>query len=408
MSTSRYLVTAVVLLGAGIGIGIGIGWWLNRPATLTDTVLRPDTPGGNVLYWYDPMRPDVHFDKPGRSPFMDMELVAKYGVTADQGAIAINPRVTQNLGVRTVVAEQSTVAPLVRVTGTIAVDERRMAVVTTRASGWLERLDVRAVGDTVRHGQRLGAFYSPDLLAAQEEFLLARRAGDPLLLPAVRRRLDLLGMSVGQLERMSRRGIADRQVDILAPISGVVAELLVRQGSALSAGMPVMNLVDLSRVWVLAEVPEAQSTWLKAGQAVEVVLAAAGAPPVPGVIDHLYPELSAATRTTRVRIVVPNEKLALRPGMSATVIIHGASRPALLVPTEALIRSGERTAVILAEGEGRFRPVAVLAGAEQGDRTEIRSGLKAGNQVVASGQFLIDSEASLRGALDRLLPGAAQ
>jgi Cu(I)/Ag(I) efflux system membrane fusion protein len=169
--------------------------------------------------------------------------------------------------------------------------------------------------------------------------------------------------------------------------------------------MPVMTLADLSRVWVIAAVPEAQGAWLQAGDSVEVAVAVPGSAPLTGQLDYLYPELSAETRTLRARIVLPNDALVLRPGMAVRVTIRGEGRSALVVPTAALIRSGERTAVLLAEGDGQFRPVAVLAGAEQGEQTEIRSGLKAGDTVVVSGQFLIDSEASLRGALDRLLPG---
>ena len=284
-------------------------------------------------------------------------------------------------------------------------DERRIAIVTARANGWIERLDVRANGDAVQRGQRLAGLYSPDLLAAQEEYLLAVRSDDAVLLPAARRRLELLGLSTGQLDRIVRRGATERQVDIVAPTNGVVTDLGVREGAAVTSGMAIMNLADLSEVWVIGEVPESQGAWLKAGQSAEVTLPGAGGEPVSGRLDYLYPEISAATRTVRVRVVVPNQGRALRPGMSARIAIQGQPRSVIVVPTEALIRSGERTAVILAEGEGRFRPVAVVAGLEQGDRTEIRAGLNAGDQVVVSGQFLIDSEANIGGVLDRLLPG---
>ena len=188
-------------------------------------------------------------------------------------------------------------------------------------------------------------------------------------------------------------------------MGGVVTELLVREGASVAAGMPLVNLADLTRVWVIAAVPEAQGAWLQAGQSAEVTLASAGSAPIKGRVDYVYPALAAETRTTRVRILVQNDRLALRPGMSARVTIQGESRTSLVIPTEALIRSGERTAVILADDEGRFQPVAVTAGLEQGEQTEIRSGLKAGDRVVVSGQFLLDSEANLRGALDRLMPG---
>ncbi len=401
MSTRANLLAGLVLLGAGISLG----WWLNRSPVQGSGADSAAPAAGDVLYWYDPMRPEVKFDKPGPSPFMDMALVPKYRASADEGGIAINPRVAQNLGVRTSLVTAAALAPRVTVTGTVAVDERRLAVVTTRAGGWIERLDVRAAGDPVQRGQRLGALYSPDLLAAQEEFLLGIRTGDQLLIPAARRRLELLGITSGQLDRIARLGVPDRQIEIVAPMAGVVTELLVREGAAVAAGMPIMTLADLSRVWVIAAVPEAQGAWLQAGQSAEVTLASPGSVPIKGQVDYLYPELSAETRTTRARILVQNDRLALRPGMSARVTIQGESRTALVVPTEALIRSGERTAIILAEGEGRFRPVAVTTGLEQGEQTEIRSGLRSGDRVVVSGQFLSDSEANLRGALERLLPG---
>jgi Cu(I)/Ag(I) efflux system membrane fusion protein len=401
MSTRVNVLAGVLLLG----VGVAIGWWLSHTPVQDDAAASAKGAVGDVLYWYDPMRPEVKFDKPGPSPFMDMALVPKNRASAEDGGIAISPRVSQNLGVRTMLVTEAAVAPQVTVTGLVAVDERRLAVVTSRAAGWIEKLDVRAAGDSVTRGQRLAALYSPELLAAQEEFLLAIRSGDQLLIPAARRRLELLGVTREQLDRIARRGAPDRHIGIVAPIGGVVTELLVREGASVAAGMPIANLADLSRVWVISAVPEAQGAWLKAGQSAEITLASPGSAPIRGRVDYVYPELSMETRTTRVRILVQNDALGLRPGMSARVTIEGEPRTALAVPTEALIRSGERTAIILAEGEGQFRPVAVTTGLEQGEQTEIRSGLKAGDRVVVSGQFLIDSEASLRGALDRLLPG---
>jgi Cu(I)/Ag(I) efflux system membrane fusion protein len=401
---NRITMTAAgVMLAAA---GFTTGWLLERRPGAPAAAAKP--PAGDVLYWYDPMRPEVHFDKPGRSPFMEMELVPKYRDASESGGISISPQVTQNLGVRTAPAMVASLAPRVTVTGTVAIDDRRTTVIATRAAGWIEQLEVRAVGDPVVAGQRLAALYSPELLAAQEEYLLALRSDDTALIPAARRRLELLGVTAAQVARVAARGSAERLIDITAPSGGVVTDLAVRPGSALSAGAPIASIADLSRVWVLAEVPESQGAWLQAGQLAAVELAGAGRQEIEGRIDYLYPQLSAATRTVRLRITLSNEALTLRPGMTTRVTVQGPSRDALLVPTEALIRSGERTALIVAEGDGNFRPVAVVAGVEQGERTEIVSGIQAGERVVVSGQFLIDSEANLRTALDRLLPGAAQ
>ncbi len=401
MIVSRILLAGVLTLG----LGIAIGWWMARDWTNDRPPEESTEAASDVLYWYDPMRPEVHFDKPGPSPFMDMALVPKYGTGKDGGGISISPRVTQNLGVRTAPVRAVEIAPRMTVTGSVAIDERSRVTVSTRAAGWLERLDVRAAGDAVRRGQRVAGLYSPDLLAAQEEFLLALRTDDAALLPAARRRLALLGIGSGQVQRIASRGAPERQIEILAPIDGVVTELPVQEGVALSTGMPVVTLADLSQVWVFAEVPESQGAWLQVGQIVEIGLADPRADLTQGRVDYLYPELSPATRTIRVRILVPNDKFALRPGMTTRVTIAGEPRNALVIPTEALIRSGMRSAVILADGDGQFRPVAVESGVEQGDQTEILEGLKAGEKVVVSGQFLIDSEANLRGALERLLPG---
>lgn len=404
MITPRILLIAALALC----VGLAIGWWLHRGTAGSAGSDKPAEAVSDVLYWYDPMRPEVHFDKPGTSPFMDMALVAKRGASKDDGGIAISPRMTQNLGVRTALAEDLAIAPRVTVTGSVAVDERSRVTVNARAAGWIERLDVRATGDAVLRGQRVAGLYSPDLLAAQEEFLLALRSDDAPLIAAAERRLGLLGLSSSQVQRIASRRKAERQVDVLAPINGVVTELPVQEGAALSAGMPIMLLADLAQVWVLAEVPESQAGWLKAGQTAEIALAGSRSDPVLGRVDYLYPELSTATRTVRVRILVPNSKLTLRPGMTTRVIIAGESRNVLAIPGEALIRSGDRAAVILAESGGRFRPVAVESGVEQGEQVEIRRGLKTGDRVVVSGQFLIDSEANLRNALERLLPGEGQ
>ncbi len=404
MGAGQKIVGGVVLLGAAALLG----WWVGRGPQVQTGAPAAASPAADVLYWYDPMRPEVKFDKPGPSPFMNMALVPKYRASDDRGGVSISPRVTQNLGVRIATAKQGTFTPRVSVTGTIAVDERRIAVVATRASGWIEALDVRATGDRVQRGQRVAGLYSPDLLAAQEEYLLAVRGSDRPVIPAARRRLELLGVSTAQLDRILRVGTVERQVDVLAPTSGVVTELLVREGAAVTGGMPLMTLADLSTVWVIAEVPQSQGAWLEPGQMTDVQLPNAGQTSISGRVEYVYPEISPVTRTMRVRLVVANDQRTLRPGTSVRVNVQGVPRAALLVPSEALIRSGERTAVILAEGQGQFRPVAVTVGSEEGDQTEIVNGLTPGDQVVVSGQFLIDSEANLRGALDRLLPGASR
>ena len=363
------------------------------------------------LYWYDPMVPEQRFDKPGKSPFMDMELVPKYADetpaadagSTDDGAFRIDPRVVQNLGVRLATVERRALAQQVQAAGVIAVDEHRIVAVQARAAGWVEQLAVRAVGDPVRRGQLLAAVYSPELLAAQEEFLLATRSGDAALKDAARARLALFGLDDGQIRRIAGSGRAERRVEYRASQDGYVMELGLRQGAQLSPGMTLFQIAGLDSVWLEAELPEAQAAWIKLGDAASASLAAHPGETFRGKVEYLYPELSAATRTVKLRIALSNPGLRLRPGMYASVHLDGAPRAAqLTVPTEAVIRTGMRSVVLVAEDEGRFRPVLVKPGAEVGERIEVLDGLREGQQVVASGQFLIDSEASLRGALDRL------
>lgn len=377
------------------------------------------------LYWYDPMKPDQHFDQPGKSPFMDMQLVPMYagqdaqvrrpgtnaglGAADDQGAIngsniiSIDPRVVQNLGIRTVDVESRNITQELRVAGSVAANENRIEVVQTRAAGWVERLHVRAVNDAVTKGQLLAEVYSPDLYAAQQEFLLAVKAKDAVLTEGARQRLSLLGMSVGQINRVEQYGIAQKRIAYYAPVDGIVMELGVRDGAQISPGMSLYTLADLSKVWVIAEVPEAQAANLKKSLPVEATLTAIPGRSFKGRIDYVYPEVNPQTRTVRIRAVLDNKGLLLKPGMFADVSLgQGETRDALMIPSEAIIRTGTRSTVIVAEAEGRFRPAEVRLGTQREGLTEVLEGLEAGQKVVASGQFLIDSEANMRGAFNKL------
>lgn len=361
------------------------------------------------LYWYDPMAPQQHFDQPGKSPTMNMQLVPKYaddatGSTgAPPGTIAIDPRVVQNLGVRLAPVERGSFARAVDTVGVVAVDEHRIQAIQVRQPGWVEELDVRAVGDSVHRGQRLAGVYAPDLLATQQELLIARNSGDPQFIEAAGRRLALFGLSGSQIAHIEKTGQAERRVDYYAPFDGYVMDLGARQGAAVEPGNMLFQLADLQSVWINAEVPETQAAWIKIGDP-----AVADVPALPGQhfqgrIDYLYPELTSATRTLKVRVVVRNSDRHLRPGMFAAVHLRGTTQDQVLtVPTEAVIMTGTRSVVIVADDATHFRPALVRVGAEHRGRSEILEGLSVGQNVVASGQFLIDSEASLRGAFDNL------
>jgi Cu(I)/Ag(I) efflux system membrane fusion protein len=414
------LAVAALLVALAAAGGYWLGTTGNRGATPSahetasaGSVAEPAAhakPEREVLYWYDPMYPQQRFDKPGKSPFMDMELVPKYAEEAGEaaGTVSIDPRVTQNLGVRTAAVERGSFERRVAAVGTVEADQHRIVTVQSRAAGWVEKLRVRAANDPVQPGQALAEIYSPDILAAQEEYLLllgahGDDAAEDALRAAARDRLRFLGVSAGQIEALEHTRKADPRVVLFAPSGGIVSELGVREGSQVSPGMNLFTLVDLSSVWVHAQVPEAQVAWIAPGRPTEARLKALPDRVFEGRVDYIYPEVDAATRTVRVRSVLRNRGLTLRPGMVADVTLFGgAKREVLTVPSEAMIYTGARSVVIVAEGEGKFRAVEVRTGMEASGRTEVLRGLEPGQSVVVSGQFLIDSEASLSSALTRL------
>ena len=362
-----------------------------------------------VLYWYDPMQPAQHFDKPGKSPYMDMQLLPRYA-DEDAGApgsagVQVDPGIAQSLGIRTAVVKRGAASGGLAVVGAVEADERRVVAVESRAAGWAEQLPVRTAGESVRRGQLLAGVYSPELFAAQQELVLAAGSGDAGLLAATRQRMALLGLSEGQIQQVIDSRQAQRLASVFAPTDGVVTELNVRQGQQVMPGTPLMRITDLSRVWITIEVPEAQAAAVKKGGKAQARLSALPGRAFDGTVEYVYPSLDAQTRTVRARVSFANPGLDLKPGMFADVALAGGNtRDVLLVPTEAVIRTGERTVVILALGEGRFRPAVVQAGADHLGQTEILSGLDEGEAIVVSGQFLIDSEASLRSVLARMAP----
>jgi Cu(I)/Ag(I) efflux system membrane fusion protein len=406
----------LVIVVLGLAASAAAAWWLLRspapehaghePAAAADGAAAP---GGEprVLYWYDPMRPDVHFDAPGKSPFMDMDLVPKYADAGPEGGgvvVEVDPRMAQNLGIRTAPVTLGTIAHGVDAVGAVEVDERLIYAIESRAEGWVEQLHVRAVGEPVRQGQSLAGVYSPELFSAQEELALAAKSGDTDLVAASRQRLALLGLSEAQIAQVQKSGVAQRRAQIASPRGGVVTELNVREGQKVMPGMPLMRIADLSRVWITVEIPESLAGAVSQGRGAEARLTGLPGKVFEGRVDYVYPNLDPATRTIRARIVFENRAAQLKPGMYATVAIVGAAgrQPSLTIPSEAVIRTGKRNVVMVAEGEGRFRPAEVTLGPEHEGQIVILDGLEEGQSVVTSGQFLLDSEASLQGAYQRL------
>lgn len=392
------------VLGALVLVVLGAvtGYEFARKEPAGDHGAAPAAP--RILYWYDPMKPEQHFDKPGKSPFMDMDLVpmADEGSAADNG-VRIDPRLLQNTGVRYATAEKGRLARGIEVVGTLVFDERRVAIVQARTGGLVERVYGRAPNDVILAGAPLADLRVPDWYGAQAEYLALRGSGESALAEAARTRLLQLGMNESQVAQMEKRGVPQAVVTVAAPRSGVLLELGVREGMTVMPGQTLARINGIDNVWLEAEVPEAQVAGLSVGQPVSATFTAWPGRHWTGRISALLPALERDVRTLRVRTEWANPDGQLRPGMYARIALQKAAGPErLLIPTEAVIATGKRNVVIVAEGAGRFRPADVIVGGEGDGRVEILDGLQQGDQVVVSGQFLIDSEASLKGVLARM------
>lgn len=393
--------TALLLVGGIAGYGISkLGGPDRTPAPTSEA-------GRKILYWYDPMVPGQHFDKPGKSPFMDMQLVPKYADEAVGGAgVKIDPSRIQSLGVRLATVERGSLQSELTAPGVIEFNGRDLAVVQARSGGFVQRVHARAPGDVIGAGAPLAEVLVPEWGGAQAEFLAVSRAGDARLTQAARQRLALLGMPPGLIAQVERSGRPQTSFTVTAPIGGVIRTLNVRSGMTLAQGQTLAEINGLGTVWLNAAIPEAMAGQVRPGQPVGVTLTAYPGERFTGRISAVLPEATAESRTLTARIELPNRDGRLRPGMYGQVQLGGAATPALLVPSEAVIRTGRRTLVMLAQPDGRYQSAEVQVGREGGDRTEILAGLHAGEKVVASGQFLLDSEASLSGVQARPVAGA--
>ena len=410
------ILLAAALAAAGYGVysvGMNRGMKMSAATPAAGASGAPDANAGRrVLYWHDPMAPGQKFDKPGKSPFMDMQLVPVYADAGagDEGTVRIDPRVQQNLGVRTAEVTQGSVAPPLEAVGSVAYNERDVALVQARGNGYLEKLYVRAPLDPVRQGQPLAELYVPDWVGAQEEYLAVRRMGanGPAgLLDASLQRMRLAGMSAQQIALVESDGKAHPRLTVTAPIGGVVAELTAREGMTVMNGAPLFRINGLGTVWINAEVPESMAHRVRPGTQAEARASAFPEVVFQGKVTAILPEVSATTRTLKARVEVANPGGKLVPGMFARVTFAPVEKKdVLMIASEAVIRTGTRDVVMVAGPEGKYAPVEVEIGAEAGGQTEIRKGLKAGDKVVVSGQFLVDSEASLKGIETRLRPEA--
>jgi Cu(I)/Ag(I) efflux system membrane fusion protein len=394
--------TVIVLVAAATGVLVGRGWSPGGEAM--------SAAGGSderdILYWVAPMDANFRRDEPGKSP-MGMDLVPVYAdeVDATPGTVKIDPTVVNNLGVRTAVVESGPLPRRVETVGYIGYDEDTLMHVHLRVDGWIENLSVTTTGDAVRKGQVLFELYSPTLVNAQEEFLLALRSQSTTMIKASRERLASLGMTLGEIDDLAEERKVKQRIRKYAIRDGVVAHLGVREGNFVTPASNVMSIAELDRIWVLAEVFERQAGLVSPGQQAEVELDYLPGKRWQGTVDYVYPELDPVTRTLKVRIRFDNEGAVLRPNMFARVTLLGSDVEEVVhIPREALIRGGAADRVVLALGDGRFRSQVVETGIESGDRVAIRDGLAGGDVIVTSGQFLIDSESDIDSALLRMEP----
>ena len=362
-----------------------------------------------ILYWVAPMDANYRRDKPGKSP-MGMELVPVYanasgdsGDSGDSGKVIIAAEVIQNLGVRTATVKRSALQRVIDTVGYVEYDETRVSHIHLRTEGWIEQLVAHSEGERISKGEQLLALYSPELVNAQEEFVQALALGNNTLTRASRERLVALGIPADQVKQLEKTRKVRQNIAIYSPQDGVVSKLMVRLGMYVTPKTQVMSLADLSSVWLIAEVFESQADWVKVGQTAEVSLAFLPGRIWEGTVEYIYPSLDAKTRTLKARLRFDNPDEALKPNMYANVRIFGGVRDdTIVIPVEALIRTGRESRVVMALGEGRFASRTVTAGIESGDQVEIIAGLEPGEEVVTSGQFLIDSEASLKASMTRM------
>ncbi|MEJ1962298.1 MAG: efflux RND transporter periplasmic adaptor subunit [Gammaproteobacteria bacterium] len=408
----------IVLIAVLLG-GAASGYWFAQqraPAHETESASATgqgaQAQGGRkVLYWHDPMVPGERFDKPGKSPFMDMQLVPVYaGEEAGGAAVRVSASVTQNLGIRLGKVEMTELRSRLGAVGNVVFDEQLLELVQARVQGYITELRVKAPLQYVRRGQPLADIVSPEWLAAQEEYLVLLTAQSERgrgIRDAARQRLVVLGVPDATIREIETRHKTHASTTVFSPIDGVVTELSAREGAAFMPGAALFRINGLKAVWVNAQVPEAQVAMIPTESSVTVHATAWPGETFAGHVVALLPDVDVQTRTLAVRIAIENPDRKLAPGMFVSLEFLGMpGGPQLVVPSEAVITTGERNVVVVARDGGGFDVADVTTGTGAEGKTAILSGLAEGQSIVLSGQFLIDSEASLKSTVARLSTGA--
>ncbi|MCM2447248.1 efflux RND transporter periplasmic adaptor subunit [Rahnella sp. CG8] len=395
-SAKTYSLLAVAIMAA-----LAAGYVAGRHSPAAQTQASAAPAERKVLYWYDPMTPGQRFDKPGKSPFMDMDLMPRYADEAtDDGGVTVSARQQQNLGMRSEKVQRRMISAPLNVYGTVSADERSLRTVAARANGLVEKLYVAASQQSVKKGQKLATLWIPDWTAAQQEYLAVRQLGDRSLTAAARQRLALQFMPEDILRRVDKTGQPQTRIDVVAPEDGYISLLSVREGAQVSATQPLFELTSLKQVWIVMDYPPSAASQIQIGGKITASADSQPGEVFHGTVSELLPDVDAVSRTLKARVVIDNPQEKLRPGMYLNLSPDVSAQTAVLaIAQEALIQTGSRNTVLLDDGNGHFTPQKVTIGVTRDGWTQVLSGLEEGQSVVTSGQFLIDSEASLRSAL---------
>ena len=414
---------AILIAAAALAAGAGGGYWYAlRQHQAAAPAAGQQAEGRKILFYRHPMNPSITSPVPAKDE-MGMDYIPVYaddseGEDEPAGTVKIDPVVVQNIGVRTERAQQRVLARRIVTVGRVDYDERRLARLSPKVSGWVERLAVSETGQPVRRGQVLFEIYSPQVVASAEEYLLAldnrdilgasvypeiRQAAERLVRSA-RERLRLLDVPEGEIRRIERTRKVRRTVPLKAPFAGIVTRVGVREGQHVTPGTVLFEIADLSRVWVYVDVFEQDLPWVRVGDEAELRLKALPGKVFRGRIAYIYPYAEQRTRTVRLRLEFDNPGLVLKPDMYTTVhILAGRRERVLAIPEEAVVRTGVREQVFVARGKGKFIPRPVRLGLSADGWVEVLEGLQPGERVVTSAQFLIDSESKIREAAAKMM-----
>ncbi|MCP4956779.1 MAG: efflux RND transporter periplasmic adaptor subunit [Photobacterium aquimaris] len=406
MSSKNTVKIATVALLIGTAVGVTATHYISNNSTSMTAVATTAT-DEEPLYWVAPMDPNYQRDKPGKSP-MGMDLIPVYTEknTANDnviGTVIINAAIENNLGVKTAAVIEQNLVPKINTIGYVAFDESHLWQTNIRVSGWVQKLYVNAVGEQVNKGDVLFTLYSPELVKSQQELLNAYRTGRSGLMQGARDRLAALGVDKQQIEHIIKTGKATKTIEVKALADGIIASLNVREGGYLSPAQAAISAGPLNEVWVNAEIFERQAHWITTDSKATMTLDAIPGQQWQGKVDYVYPILDPKTRTLRMRLKFANHNGQLKPNMFANITLTPKTETAVLtIPAQAVIRSGDMTRVVLAEGNGKYRSVKIEISREADDLVEVVAGLTTADRIVTSAQFMLDSESSKSADLSRI------